>query len=73
MITVYTTNHCPQCQLLKSRLTQLGIAFDVFDDENKMQEMGISSVPVLDVDGTKMNLREALVYLNERQMKDGSN
>ena len=66
MITVYTTKHCPQCQLLKQRLTQLGIKFDVFDDEEKMREMGISSVPVMQVDEKMLNFREALNYLNER-------
>lgn len=66
MITVYTTSHCPQCQMLKSRLAQLGIPFETIDDEDKLRKMGICSVPVMDVDGTQMNLREALAYLNER-------
>ena len=66
MITVYTTNHCPQCQLLKQKLNQLGIEYEVFDNEEKMQEMGISSVPMMSVDGNIMSFREALNYLNER-------
>lgn len=66
MITVYTTKHCPQCQLLKQKLNQLGIEYEVFDNEEKMQEMGISSVPMMSVDGNMMSFREALNYLNER-------
>lgn len=72
MITVYTTSHCPQCQLLKQRLNQLGIEYEVFDDEEKMQEMGITSVPVMSINGTMMRFRDALDYLNERQIENGT-
>ena len=66
MITIFTTSHCPRCQLLKMKLDQLNIPYEVFDDEYKMLDMGIQSVPMMSVDGKLMDFADALKYLNER-------
>ena len=66
MITIFTTSHCPRCQLLKTKLDQLNIPYEVFDDEEKMMDMGIQSVPMMSVDGRLMDFADALKYLNER-------
>ena len=51
MITIYTTQTCPKCKILKKKLQEKGIEYKEFNDEDEMQRMGILSVPVMDVDG----------------------
>ena len=67
MITVYTTPHCPQCKLLKAKLAQANIQYELCEDVGKMRELGIMSVPIMEADGKRLKLREALDYLKERQ------
>lgn len=66
MITVYTTQTCPKCKILKKKLEEKGIAYEEFTDEDEMQRMGILSVPLMDVDGTQLDFPAAIKYVNER-------
>ena len=66
MITIYTTQTCPKCQILKKKLADKGIDYEEFTDEDEMQRMGIMSVPVMDVDGKLLDFPEAIKYVNER-------
>ena len=66
MITIYTTQTCPKCKILKKKLEDKGIAYEEFSDEDEMQRMGILSVPVMDVDGEQLDFPAAIKYVNER-------
>lgn len=66
MITIFTTYTCPKCKILKKKMDDKGIAYEECDDEEKIREMGILSVPVMSVDGKLMDFMEALQYVNER-------
>ena len=66
MITIYTTQTCPKCKILKRKLEDKGIAYEEFSDEDEMQRMGILSVPIMSVDGRLMEFPEAIKYVNER-------
>ena len=66
MITIYSTPTCPRCKVLKTKLAQKGIPYEECMDEEKMQSMGILSVPVMSVDGQLMEFSEAVKYVNER-------
>ncbi len=67
MITVYTTQGCPRCKVLKTKLTQKGIPYEEFTDVEKMVEMGIINCPMMSVDGGElMTFNEAIQYVNER-------
>ena len=66
MITIYTTPTCPKCKILKKKLQEKGIEYQEFNDEDEMQRMGILSVPVMDVDGEKLDFPAAIKYVNER-------
>ena len=66
MITIYTTQTCPKCKILKKKLEDKGIAYEEFSDEDEMQRMGILSVPIMSVDGRLMEFPEAIKYVNER-------
>ena len=65
MITIYTTQTCPKCKILKKKLQEKGIEYKEFNDEDEMQRMGILSVPVMDVDGEQLDFPAAIKYINE--------
>ena len=66
MITIYTTQTCPKCKILKKKLQEKGIEYQEFNDEDEIQRMGILSVPVMDVDGEQLDFPAAIKYVNER-------
>lgn len=67
MITVYTTEGCPRCKVLKMKLAQKNIPYEEFTDVDKMIEMGIVNCPMMSVDdGELMTFNEAIQYVNER-------
>ena len=65
MYTIYSTG-CPRCRVLKAKLEQKGIEYDECHDVEKMQSMGIKSVPMLCVDGELMTFEKAIKFINER-------
>ena len=66
MITVYSTG-CPRCTVLEKKLLQADIAYKICEDKNKMLEMGITSVPVLQIkDGELLNFKEAMKWIDNR-------
>lgn len=62
-IVLYTTG-CPKCRILEKKLKDKNINFDVCDDVEIMKELGISSIPMLIVDGKTMNYYDAVKYVN---------
>ena len=65
MITLYST-HCPQCKALEMKLNKKKIEYVVCDDENKMKELGFTSAPILDVDGTTYTFANAIKWVNSQ-------
>ena len=66
MITIYTTETCPKCKILKKKLEDKGLEYTEVTDEEKLRQMDILSVPVMTVDGERMDFAEAIKYVNER-------
>ena len=62
-VVLYSTG-CPRCKILKSKLDKKGITYSVVDDVDKMLSMGMVVVPVLEVDGVRMNFKEAINWIN---------
>lgn len=62
-IVLYTTG-CPKCRILEKKLNDKNINFDVCDDVEKMKELGLSSIPMLNVNGKIMNYYDAVKYVN---------
>lgn len=57
---------CPRCEVLKEKLKQASINFDVVDDMNILVSMGFNEVPILEVDGKILNFREAIDWVGTR-------
>ena len=65
MITLYST-HCPQCKALEMKLNKKKIKYTICDDQNKMKELGFTSAPMLDVDGTTYTFANAIKWVNSQ-------
>ena len=65
MVTIYSTG-CPKCKVLKMKLEKKGIEYTECHDVEKMQEMGLKSLPVLEMDGELYTFEKAIKLINER-------
>lgn len=64
-ITLYSSG-CPRCKVLEKKLNDKSIEYNLFADVDKMVEMGLTMMPVLEVDGTRMDFKAANNWINER-------
>ena len=62
-VTLYSTG-CPRCNVLKKKLQQKKIEYVEINDISIMEEKGYLSVPVLEVDDTSMDFKEAVDWVN---------
>lgn len=64
---VYTSNPpCPKCKVLKKKLDDTGIEYDVFDNVEEMIDMGIENVPMIKVgDSELLGFSQAIKWVNE--------
>lgn len=62
-VTLYTT-HCPRCTVLKSKLDNKGIGYEVVDNIETLQEKGITEAPMLEVDGELKGFMDAIRWVN---------
>lgn len=70
MIKLYTT-HCPKCKILKKKLDELNIEYDIIEDVDIMLELGMSQVPILEIDGVSLDFTEANNWVNkQKKMED---
>lgn len=60
---MYTTG-CSRCEILKRKLMEKRVEFREFTDMKKMIDMGLSQVPMLEVDGVLLDFTSALTWLN---------
>lgn len=65
-MVLYTIG-CPKCNILESKLKVKGIAFEVVNDKKIMQEKGITTLPVLELDGgEKLTFGDAVKWVNNK-------
>lgn len=64
-VVLYTTG-CPQCRVLKQKLDEKNIDYDVVTDTKEMIRKGFATVPMLEVDGKIKNCQQAMIWVNER-------
>lgn len=56
---------CPLCDVLKEKLESKKVTFEINTDENKMAQLGITQVPVLQLDsGELLGFSAANKYIN---------
>jgi len=65
MIILYS-NDCPKCRILKSRLDNKNIQYELCSDVNIMISKGFNLMPVLEVEEKNMNYLDAINWIKER-------
>lgn len=71
-VVLYRSETCPKCKVLELKLKQKQIEFSECLDMTKMSEMGLHSVPWLQVDGGDlMNFGEAIKWVNSMEAVNG--
>ena len=64
-IILYTT-HCPKCNILKAKLDEKNISYKEDDDLAHMLSLGVTTVPVLSVNGSFMEFKAAVDWVNQQ-------
>lgn len=67
MVTIYTTETCPRCKVLKKKLEQKNIMFNEVNDVEQLKLLNIDAVPVLDIGGKLLDFSEANNWINEQE------
>ncbi len=58
------SNNCPRCKILKKKLDDNKINYEVVDNVDIMIDKGLSIVPVLEVNNKILNFKEAVEWVN---------
>ena len=58
-LILYTT-HCPRCTILADKLKEKNVRYTEFTDKNKMLEMGMDMMPVLQIGNKQYGFKEAM-------------
>lgn len=64
-VILYSTG-CPKCKVLVAKLNAKNIKYNTVSDVSIIISKGISTVPVLEVNGTIMDFKTAVKWINER-------
>lgn len=66
MVTIYTTETCSKCKVLKTKLEQKGIEYKEVNDIHELESKNFMTVPMLEVDNKVMDFKEAVTWINGR-------
>lgn len=66
MDVVLHSTHCPRCNVLKAKLEQKSVVFEENNDVELMMQKGLSTAPVLEVDGVLYQFKEAVKWIGEQ-------
>ena len=64
-IILYTT-HCPKCEILKEKLDNKNIIYEICTDKQIMISKGFRSAPILEVDNVAFTYLDAINWIKER-------
>lgn len=62
-VILYSTG-CPKCKILEKKLSEKNVAYTNVSDVEIMLSMGLSTVPMLEVDGDMMKFSDAVKFVN---------
>ena len=58
------SNNCPRCKILKKKLDDNKINYEIIDNVDTMIDKGLSTVPVLEINGRMLDFKEAVEWIN---------
>ena len=59
------SNNCPRCKILKKKLDDNKINYEIIDNVDTMIDKGLSTVPVLEINGRMLDFKEAVEWVNK--------
>lgn len=65
MVTLYSTK-CSKCNIVEKKLKEKNIEYFENNNVSQMLEMGLSTVPWLEVNGEMMDFNQAVKWINEQ-------
>ena len=65
MIILYS-NDCPKCKILKFKLDDKNIQYELCSDINIMMSKGFQSTPMLEVEEVTMNYLDSINWVKEQ-------
>lgn len=63
-VILYSTG-CPQCKVLKAKLDAAHISYKVCSNIEEMKILGITSVPMLGINGDILGMKDAMAWIRE--------
>lgn len=57
---------CPRCKVLKMKLDQKGVQYEIVNDIEVMMAKGFNEAPKLEVDGVVMGFKDAKKWVEEQ-------
>lgn len=63
-VILYST-HCPKCMILEKKLKSKNIDYIEINDIEVMKEKNYLSVPILEVDGERLDFSKAVEWVNK--------
>lgn len=66
---LYTIS-CPACEVLKTKLNDRNIEYDVCEDKKTMLSLGITTVPVLKIDEKMLCYQEAVQWIDGEYLEN---
>ena len=61
------SNGCPKCKVIKMKLEEKAVNFIETSDEQKVASMGYQTFPILQVNETIMDFKDANDWINRRE------
>lgn len=62
-LIVFNSNDCPKCKILKTKLDEKNIVYQICSDMDVMIKKGFNSMPVLEVDDKIMNFNDSIKWI----------
>ena len=67
---IFYTTHCPKCKVLKAKLDSLNINYLIQEDINVMENMGMTTAPMLQVGNNLLTFSQAVKWLKEYEKNE---
>lgn len=65
----FYTIHCPKCDVLEKKLNNKNVKYNLITDTGLMQQKGLDTMPMLEIDGKMMHFSEAVKWINEMELE----
>ena len=68
MIILHSSSTCPKCKVLKMKMDKAGIAYEINEDIKIMEELGIKSLPYLQLsEGKLLDFSGAIAFVKDME------